>query len=571
MPARAPSKITAHKLAVAIVGLWTGTVLSLAYAQETPCVECHDASTETAGFAESVHAVLGCVDCHSGADTVPHPDSVRDVDCSTCHDTTVAEYKSSVHGMRRDGGDDGAPACATCHGPIHAVRPAADERSPVHPLHLAATCGQCHADPAIVEKYGIPVAKPIEAYNDSVHARANRAGLGGATCSSCHGSHAIQRSSDPRSSVFHARVPETCGHCHGEIEKAYRASVHGRAAEHGAREAPVCTDCHGEHRILSPQSERSPVYATNVPKMTCGRCHGDLRLAEKYDISTASVPAYEDSYHGLACSSGQASPWPAAARATACTTSCPRATPRRTCTRTTWPRRCGACHPGAGTRFAIGTVHVDPTERAHTAVYWVRQFYLWIIFVTIGSMVLHNLLDLYRKARHRPVARPAGGPRRERMRLGFRVAHSALAVSFIVLAWSGFALTYPESVWAAPLVRFESAFRPARLAPSWRSDRAARRARVPHRAPARRPAGPGLHRRHAPGAPRHRRAARAPALVLRTPARSPAEPDAGLSGEGRVHRAPVGHRGDGGHRLRAVVRELHAALASRSGSATWRR
>ena len=50
--------------------------------------------------------------------------------------------------------------------------------------------------------------------------------------------------------------------------------------------------------------EGSPVFATNIPKMTCGRCHGDIRLADKFGIDSAKVPAYEDSYHGLASRAG---------------------------------------------------------------------------------------------------------------------------------------------------------------------------------------------------------------------------------------------------------------------------
>jgi len=433
----------------------TGLVLSPAVAEAPACADCHDADPDPTAFAESAHGVLGCADCHSGTEEVPHAASAKDVDCSSCHDSVVAAYRDSIHGVSRKNGDTEAPSCAACHGPIHATRPSADERSPVHPLHLAETCGACHSNPDLVQKYGIPVAKPIEAYEASVHARSSRAGQGGATCSSCHGSHTIQSSADPRSSVFHARVPETCGQCHAEIEAAYRESVHGRAAAHGAREAPVCTDCHGEHRILSPQSDRSPVYTTNAPRMTCGRCHGDLRLAEKYDIATSAVPTYEDSYHGLAARGGKIT--------VASCSSChgvhdilPSSDPASHVNRNNLPTTCGNCHPGAGQRYAIGTVHVLPTERSHAAVYWVRQLYLWIIFVTIGAMVLHNLLDLYRKARQRPGVSPyVVRPPRVRMRLGFRIAHATLGLSFAVLVWTGFALTYPESFWAAPLVRFE--------------------------------------------------------------------------------------------------------------------
>ena len=105
--------------------------------------------------------------------------------------------------------------------------------------------------------------QPLEAYRASVHARALANGDGGATCSSCHGAHAILPATDPDSSVARLRVPDTCGQCHGEIAAAFEASIHGLAAAGGISDSPVCTDCHGEHRILSPEEPGSPVFATN--------------------------------------------------------------------------------------------------------------------------------------------------------------------------------------------------------------------------------------------------------------------------------------------------------------------
>jgi cytochrome b subunit of formate dehydrogenase len=307
----------------------------------------------------------------------------------------------------------------------------------------------------MVLRYGIPVAKPIEAYHDSVHSQLCKKGEHAATCSSCHGSHALFGAGDPRSKVFHSNVPETCGECHAEIADQFERSVHGMAVQHGVREAPVCTDCHGEHRILSPNEGDSPVFATNIPKMTCGRCHSDLRLAEKYDIPISSVSTYADSYHGLASRSGRVT--------VASCSSChgvhdilPSSHPESHVNSANLSATCGSCHPGAGESFAIGQVHVVGTDRRHAAVYWVRIVYLWLIYGTIGGMLLHNALDLYRKVRQPPL-RPAEGtvPARERMSLGFRITHICLIVSFVILVYSGFALKYPESWWAGPLLAWE--------------------------------------------------------------------------------------------------------------------
>ena len=441
------------RLALVAASLFAALAATASAQAQTPCAECHDTVPEA--FSGTVHGFLECSDCHADIGGADHPEGVVAVDCGVCHEDLVAEYDASAHGRTRNGGSTEAPACADCHGSTHELVPIPDPKSPVHHARLAETCGACHANPEVASKFGIRVARPFEAYEASVHARVVAAGGNAATCSDCHGSHGIRGAGDPESKVFHQTVPDTCGTCHAEIAEAYRGSVHGQAASHGVREAPVCTDCHGEHRILSPQEPGSPVFATNVPKVTCGRCHGDVRLAEKFGIDADKVPAYEDSYHGLASRAGIGT--------VAHCGSChgvhdilPSTDPRSHVHPANLAGTCGSCHPGAGTKFAIGSVHVLPTDRQHAAVYYIRQGYLWVIYVTIGGMVVHNLLDFARKMKSRPVRPIAPVPSGEqRMLLGFRIAHALLIVSFVSLAYTGFALKYPDAWWARPLQQWE--------------------------------------------------------------------------------------------------------------------
>jgi len=97
-------------------------------------------------------------------------------------------------------------------------------------------------------------------------------------------------------------------------------------------------------------------------------------------------------------------------------------------------------------------VHVLPEEPEHVGVYWVRKIYLWLIWLTIGGMLIHNGFDFFRKLLH-PLPRPPVQVEDaiERMPMGFRIAHGMLLVSFIILVHSGFALKYPEAWWACPL------------------------------------------------------------------------------------------------------------------------
>jgi len=454
----------------ALLPLVTLAVLALAAPAraQDDCLSCHSTEDEVGDAAyvvvpsdweATVHGAAGveCADCHAGEDGDPHSGFEPRSACSSCHGDVAEALQESVHGSRGGPMDEKHPDCASCHGPVHAMAPSDHPASRINPLRLAETCGSCHADPELASEAGIKLVQPITAYSASVHAQGLERGEHAATCSSCHGSHEILASSDPRSHVNRDNVPATCAQCHGEISATFERSVHGQAAAQGIRESPVCTDCHGEHRILGPGDKGSPVFATNLPKMTCGRCHGDLRVTEKFGLKETAVEAFEDSFHGLAGRTGNAT--------VANCASChgvhdilPSSDPRSHVSPERLSETCGSCHPGAGRTFAIGPVHVLPGDRetAHPAVYWIRALYLWLIWLTIGGMALHNLLDLRRKTLS-PLPRPVVPrlDRRRRMTFWFRFAHWMLLSSFLVLVWTGFALKYPESIWAKPLLTWE--------------------------------------------------------------------------------------------------------------------
>jgi cytochrome b subunit of formate dehydrogenase len=131
------------------------------------------------------------------------------------------------------------------------------------------------------------------------------------------------------------------------------------------------------------------------------------------------------------------------------------------------PKTCGQCHPGAGTRFAISQVHVAEGATEPDALKWVRQFYLLIIPVTIGLMMLHQGGDWVRKLmrlRFQPRTRAAravaaGSHAHDIRMLPFeRFQHAVLALSFLTLVWTGFALKYPDQWWARPLLLMEGRY-----------------------------------------------------------------------------------------------------------------
>ncbi len=443
-----------------------------AVAQSAPdqeCLACHGEASmqnsagksiyiEGAKYAAGVHQSMGCLACHPGAKENPHPAKMDRPKCADCHADQVAANARSVHGRARRNGDQDAPACTSCHGPFHAIVRTSEPSSTVSKKNLPGTCGACHANPNFLARHKIPFARPLEAYQQSVHGRANQRGNeGAATCSDCHGSHTIVPGRDTASKINHYRVPETCGACHDEIKKTYLTSVHGQAAAKGVPGAPVCTDCHGEHNILAPKESASLVNKARVSAVTCGHCHADERLAARYNLPRDKVPAFEDSYHGLANRAGSQS----VANCASCHgvhNILPSNDPNSMIHPAKLAGTCGTCHPGAGGRFTIGPVHVKAASAdAHPSVRWIRWAYLLLIPLTLGGMLLHNALDFFSKL-VRGGARFTGGRDEQvpRMNLHFRVAHWLVMLSFPVLVYTGFALKFPEAWWAEPVLYWES-------------------------------------------------------------------------------------------------------------------
>ncbi len=423
------------------------------------CATCH--VEEANSVPSSVHGLLGehaCETCHESAHYARPAENVMPQKCGQCHSDELRALLGSVHGAAARSGDPQSPTCESCHGPVHKILTADDPQSLVAKKNLPQTCGACHANPDFVARHQIPFAHPVEAYSMSVHGRAVAAGNDkAASCSDCHGSHDILPGQDPRSKINHWNVPATCGACHGEIKQAYDQSIHGQAVARGSRDAPVCTDCHGEHNILAPSEPGSPVSPALVSTVTCGRCHGDARLNARYNLPADRVPTFADSYHGLESQAG--------GQTVANCASChgvhnilPSSDPRSTVNPANLAHTCGKCHSGAGKDFAIGPVHVwAGSSSEHPVVRFIRLTYWFLIPIAIGFMFLHHLLDFQRKLR-RKGPRVETGEEVERMNLNFRIAHWLTMVSFPVLVVTGFALKFPGAWWARPMLVWETHF-----------------------------------------------------------------------------------------------------------------
>ena len=222
------------------------------------------------------------------------------------------------------------------------------------------------------------------------------------------------------------------------------------------RDAPVCIDCHGEHLIMDPSNPASPLNAANISAQTCGRCHGDPRLALRYDLPADRLPSYADSYHGLALEGGKLT----AANCASCHgvhDILRSSDPRSTVNAANLSKTCGQCHKGVGeSKFTIGPVHVQTECRPQSSGGAVDS--LDVLGADPGHAGFHAAAQSAGPAGEDDPAPPAAGNQRSGAAHESVVPHRALGHhgEFPDAGVTGFALKYPESWWAKPLLIWES-------------------------------------------------------------------------------------------------------------------
>ncbi len=270
---------------------------------EESCVSCHrglddiELSRPTLLYQEDIHREHGfsCVSCHGGDATASGPEAmdaakdpakgyigkpelqVIEQVCGRCHSDAlfmrqfdpslrvdqVAEYRTSTHGRQLAEFDDPSVAtCASCHV-AHAIKPASDPSSSVHPLQVAETCGSCHADPERMEPYGHPTDQ-LDRYLESVHwqALSVKSDLSAPTCNDCHGNHGA---APPGISW----VGNVCGQCHVVMADLFSESEHSEFLTDLGE--PGCSACHMNHEVVRPSDE----FLGMGDEAVCAECHLD--------------------------------------------------------------------------------------------------------------------------------------------------------------------------------------------------------------------------------------------------------------------------------------------------------
>ncbi len=402
-------------------------------------------------YQKSIHGDMECIDCHSTIEDVDHAEDLPDVNCAECHDGSQEEYSQSIHSLAIDDNNALFIGCKDCHG-THDIKASDDSTSRTFVLNIENTCGHCHSRPDVISRLGLRGEGPVKAYHNSVHNKIlqEEPEKGAPTCISCHGYHEIYLMSDPRSKFNKLNRAETCGECHAEEKAFYYKSIHWRAVQHGHFESPTCNDCHGEHRIDSPRDKDAITNRLNLSSQVCANCHASQAMMARFGLDAERIQSYNRTYHGLAVLKGS----PEAANCTSChevhaimSVNNPEASVHPN----NLERTCAKCHENINADFIKISVHPKDLETRNPAGFYTKNIYIWLIFVIIGGMIIHNIViyTYYIRQKRQEIKNSRTYRRFQRFEV---YQHVLLILSFLILVITGFALKFPNALWVESLV-----------------------------------------------------------------------------------------------------------------------
>jgi predicted CXXCH cytochrome family protein len=389
---------------------------------------------------------------------VPHPIQGRET-CLACHAAGGVKPAPASHAGRTN------EACVLCHPAATPVTPSAQAGAQATPTGAAssvlpaipdrnAACLTCHANPVLT--VNLADGKPLGLYVDnkvfagSVHGIANLActdchvGITGyphpplnasdardyaltayqlcqkchsanftkaedsihaqvlkasnrfaPVCTDCHGAHDVVSPAKPKT-----LITSTCAKCHQPIYETYKQSVHGHAlVDEQNQDVPTCIDCHGVHQIADA---RTALFRQESPEV-CARCHTDEKLMAKYNISTKVYSTYTENFHGATVEFYKTK-WTTVWCYKAVCTDCHgihdiriTSDPTSSVNAKNLLATCQKCHPDAPPNFTSAwTGHNQPSLDRVAPVYYVDLFYRVLIPLVVGGMLVYVLLDVTR-------------------------------------------------------------------------------------------------------------------------------------------------------------------------------
>jgi len=181
-------------------------------------------------------------------------------------------------------------------------------------------------------------------------------------------------------------------------------SVHGVAFLAGNADAPGCVSCHGDPATGEIQTS---AYQLSIPTR-CARCHADAELMGRYGIAADTVETYRADYHGATITNYQAhskAPWRYEAVCSDCHGShavYAGDDARSSVAEANLLTTCQKCHREADEKFTqASSGHLRTSAEASVLVFIVKLFYLILIPVVLGIMLLYIALDIIHRLRTR--------------------------------------------------------------------------------------------------------------------------------------------------------------------------
>jgi predicted CXXCH cytochrome family protein len=241
-------------------------------------------------YRSSVHGSLTCTSCHTNIDGYPHPKLTagdrrsfqmeRYQQCRNCHGEQYQASLDSIHARELAAGNRSAAICTDCHGAHNITKPDQPRQK------ISTSCQQCHSK--IYEQYAgsvhgaalldesnpdVPTCTDCHGAHTQEDPRTAAFRLKSPNiCAGCHANGAMMQRYGISTQVFDTYVADFHGTTVTLFERQHPDQETNKA---------VCTDCHGVHEILAVTDADATVVKQNL-LVTCQRCHPD---------ATANFPA----------------------------------------------------------------------------------------------------------------------------------------------------------------------------------------------------------------------------------------------------------------------------------------
>ncbi len=239
---------------------------------------------DASSLETSIHSKLSCSDCHYGFSSEEHPQrhfrSRRDLSiasadaCRRCHFDKYTKLLDSIHYTKLSQGDLNAPVCTDCHG-SHSILPVGRERT-----LSAKRCQKCHSDiydiyaksvhgSALFNEHNQDVPVCVDCHQShniknprTVEYRERIPEM----CSTCHANKAIMGKYGLSTDVLKTYLSDFHGVTLGFYIKQKDLLPKQQ------KSIAVCTDCHGTHTISSTTGPDAVIVKANLVKR-CRTCH----------------------------------------------------------------------------------------------------------------------------------------------------------------------------------------------------------------------------------------------------------------------------------------------------------